>query len=115
MGKDVYIIYHTFVKNMKEKSPPQLSPFLFWDTNMQNVDYEKHARQIIERVVSRGTIKDWLKIRAYYGIERIKGEVVKIRSLDELTLHFLSTIFHIPKTQFRCYNTEPSIQRLWHF
>jgi hypothetical protein len=100
---------------MEAKSPPLLSPFLFWDTQQQNIDFDKHARQIIERVVTRGTIEDWLKIKAYYGLERIKEEVVKIRSLDRLTLHFLSTIFQIPKTQFKCYNTEPSIQRLWHY
>ncbi len=100
---------------MEEKKTPELSPFLFWDTNSQNIDYEKHARQIIERVVTRGTVKDWLSIRAFYGMQRIKQEVVKIRSLDKLTLHFLSNIFQLPKTAFRCYNIDPSIQKLWHY
>lgn len=93
----------------------KLSPYLFWDTNPENIDYEKHARQVIERVVTRGTIADWFSIKAFYGLDRIQEEVVKIRSLDKLTLNFLSVIFHLPKSAFRCYNTEPSIQKLWNY
>ena len=60
-----------------------LSKSLFWDTNIQSIDYEKNARSIVERVITRGSLGDWSEIKAHYGLDRIKSEVVKIRWLDE--------------------------------
>lgn len=93
----------------------QLSKTLFWDTDISKIDYEKNARHVIERVLMRGKLSDWFAIKEYYGKERIKAEIVKIRYLDKLTLNFCSTYFHINKEQFRCYNTEPSIRQLWDY
>lgn len=92
-----------------------LSQNIFWDIEVGTLDNEKHARFIIERVLSRGQLTDWFAIKTYYGMERIKKEALRIRSLDMRTLHFLSRLFDLPKTQFRCYNTEPSIQQLWNY
>lgn len=86
----------------------KLSQHLFWDTNPDNLDHEKQARQIIERVVTRGRISDWSQIRDYYGVDRIKIEVVKIRSMDAKTMNFLSLILNIPATEFRCFKTKQS-------
>lgn len=92
-----------------------LSKHLLWDIDAQELDPNKHARFIVERVLTRGRLSDWFEIQTYYGWERLKKEVVKIRSLDSLTLNFCSKLFHIPKEQFRCYNTDPSIQKLWNY
>jgi hypothetical protein len=92
-----------------------LSPTLFWDSNKQKIDFQLHARQIIQRVLTRGSLSDWYELLAYYGKEKICAEIVEIRSLDALTLNFCSRLFHIPKSQFRCYNTQQSIQELWNY
>lgn len=93
----------------------ELSSGLFWDSDKQKIDFQLHARQIIERVLVRGTLSDWRSILAFYGKEKISVEVVNIRSLDALTLNFCSHFFQIPKSQFRCYNTPQSIQKLWNY
>lgn len=93
----------------------QLSKTLFWDTDINKLDYEKHARHIIERVLMRGMLSDWFEIKKHYGIEHIKKEILKIRYLDKVTLNFCSKYFHISKQQFKCYNTAPSIQQLWNY
>jgi len=98
-----------------EKQKPILRKSLFWDTTFQDIDYCKHIRYVIERVLTRGNWNDWLELRKYYGLERIKTEVTQIRYLDKVTLSFCSTYFNIPKEKFRCYNTEPSIQQLWSY
>jgi len=92
-----------------------LNKALFWDTDINKIDFNKNARSIIERVVSRGTLKDWFEIKNYYGLEKIKKEVTQIRFLDKITLNFLSKYFQIPKTKFRCYNTKPYIKKLWNY
>jgi hypothetical protein len=92
-----------------------LPPSLFWDSDFTKLDYDRQARAIIARVVMRGSLEDWFEIKRYYGLERIKTEIVQVRYLDKLTLSFCSVYFNIPKEQFRCYNTDPSIQKLWNF
>lgn len=92
-----------------------LSKTLFWDTDINKLDYEKHARHIIERVLMCGMLSDWFEIKKYYGIKRIKDEVVRVRYLDKITLNFCSSYFKLSKEQFRCYNTEPSIRKLWNY
>ncbi|MBI3259347.1 MAG: hypothetical protein HYZ54_07750 [Ignavibacteriae bacterium] len=41
---------------------------LFWDCNLETLDVEKHKRQIIVRVLERGTLEDWQTIKELYGI-----------------------------------------------
>ena len=91
------------------------STTLFWDTDIKKLDYEKHARHIIGRVLMRGMLSDWFEIKKYYGTERIKNEVLKIRYLDKVTLNFCNKYFKLPKEQFRCYNTEPCVRQLWDY
>ncbi len=86
----------------------QLSKYLLWDTNPDTIDFEKSARHIIERVVTRGKLEDWRAILKYYGLDRIKKEVVRIRAMDAKTLTFLSTILHIPQSEFQCYTDKQS-------
>ena len=82
---------------------------LFWDIEETELDTEKNRRFIIERVLSRGKMSDWWALVKLYSLDTIKKEVVQIRYLDKVTLNFCSTFFHIPKTQFRCYNQPQSL------
>jgi hypothetical protein len=92
-----------------------INPALFWDIEFSELDYEKNARQIIERVLSRGSMNDWFEIKSYYGIMRLKKEVVRIRSLDKVTLNFCSKYFNLPKNHFKCYNTPQLYHQLWNY
>ena len=94
---------------------PILNKALFWDTDYSNIDYDKHARFVIERVLTRGNLKDWHEIKRFYGLSKIKNEALNIRYLDKITLNFCHTFFNIKKEKFRCYNIEPSIQKLWNY
>ena len=77
---------------------------LFWDVAFDSIDWQRHARFVIARVVSRGNLQDWETLKTIYGKNRIKEEVVCIRSLDPKTLAFLSVYFDIDKASFRCYS-----------
>ena len=92
-----------------------LPKILFWDSNLATIDYEQHARSIIERVITRGTLLDWKMIKDYYGLERIEQEILQMRSLDEVTLNFFSQFFNKPKEQFRCYTQNALTQQLWNY
>jgi hypothetical protein len=93
----------------------KLSQSLFWDVDLTELDEQKHASQIIEKVLSRGDIEDWHEIRKFYGWARIANEVKQLRYLDALTLNFASQVFHIPKEEFRCYTMSLSRPGPWKF
>jgi len=88
---------------------------LFWDIDPATLDPETHAQYIIERVLMRGRLEDWFEIKRFYGPERIKQAALKARYLDKRTLSFCQHYFNIPKEQFRCSTTPPSIRQLWDF
>ncbi len=100
---------------LKTKNKPEINKSLFWDTDFDRIDFEKNARFVIQRVLTRGNEKDFQELIKFYGIERLKKEIVKVRYLDKKTLNFCSVFFGINKKLFRCYNTEPSIRKLWNY
>ena len=79
-----------------------LNKALFWDVNAETLDYDIHAGFIMERVITRGSIDDWLTLLNVYGKQRISEEVIHIRSLDPKSLNFLSVFCNIDKAEFRC-------------
>ena len=93
----------------------KLSKSLFWDVDYNTIDWEKNCQFVIYRVLMRGTLEDWNEIKQYYGLEKIKNVATYLRYLDKKTLNFCSIYFDIPKEKFRCYNTNPSIQKLWNY
>jgi hypothetical protein len=88
---------------------------LFWDTDESTLNPETNARFIIERVLSRGRLSDWVALNQLYNVDRLKQEVLKIRYLDTVTLSFCSSFFNVPKSKFRCYKQPQSTQILWQF
>ncbi|KAA6302049.1 MAG: hypothetical protein EZS26_001865 [Candidatus Ordinivivax streblomastigis] len=96
-----------------EKPLPLFSTYLFWDINPQNFDFETHKRFMIERVCSKGTDNDWNELFRYYGKEVIRKEVLQIPYMDDKTHNYLSVIFQIPKSKFKCYRTKQSRRNFW--
>ena len=82
---------------------PKLSKYLFWDVNINNLDFENRAAFVLERVFTMGMQEDEWEVNKYYGKKRIRKEIVKCRALDRKTLNYLSIFYKIPKREFVCY------------
>lgn len=100
---------------MAHQELPHLSKYLFWDCDYSKVDFDKNSRYIIEKVVTRGQLDDWHEIRRYYGDDKIKEDVINIRSLPYRVMNFLSVIYNIPPENFRCYTNLQSNKRHWFY
>lgn len=98
-----------------EKSILGLSKALFWDVDHQTIDPQKHAAYIIEKVITLGTMDDFIVIKSFYGKRKIKNVVKKLRYLNDRDLNFCSTYFKLPVTEFRCYITKQLNQTLWSY
>ena len=89
------------------------SQHLFWDVDLNGFDLEKHKAHLIQKVLEYGFINDWKLLKELYGLETIKEVALNLRSLDAVTVSFLSTIFKIDKTEFRYYKHKQLYPNLW--
>ena len=89
------------------------SKHLFWDVDLDGFDFEKHKVHLIQKVIEYGLINDWNLLKKVYGLETIKDVSLNLRSLDAVTLSYLSAIFKIDKTEFRCYKHRQLFQTYW--
>jgi len=81
-----------------------LSRHLFWDVDFDILNIDIHSQFIIERIVKRGNLSDFKWMLNNYDKDEIIKHIIRIRSLDDKTLHFLSSFFKVDITKFRCYN-----------
>lgn len=89
------------------------SEHLFWDVDLNGFDLEKHKSHLIHKVLEYGLMKDWELLKKLYGLDTIKEVALNLRNLDAVTLSYLSAIFNIDKTKFRCYKHRQLYPNLW--
>jgi hypothetical protein len=87
---------------------------LFWDTDPSKVDMEQHAKYIVGRVLDYGSWEDWLLIRSYYGIDRLREIAMGLRSMFPESLSFIALATDTPENQFRCYELIQSKTEPWY-
>ena len=59
---------------------PLTKETLFWDTDVNNLDKNKHKRYIIERILQFGDIDDYNWMRETYSKDEIKNVIIEERS-----------------------------------
>lgn len=91
----------------------KLSKHIFWDIDMDKIDWDKHMAFVISRVLTRGSLNDWKEINSYYGSKKVKKILLHVRFLDRKNLNFCSYYFNIAKKHFRCYDLMQSGQKHW--
>jgi hypothetical protein len=93
----------------------EIRPVTFWDTHLKNIDFDKHRRFVISRILTHGTLKEWRAMRRYYDWKVIIEEMKNVRSLDHMTLNFCSEMFQVPINEFRCYDGRQLDRNYWGF
>lgn len=97
------------------KTPLGLPASWFWDVNPANLDTEKHAKQIIERVLVVGALEGWRAIRRHYGDDRLRNIVTQLRSISPQNVALLCLALGLRKEDFRCCTAKPFPQAPWHY
>ena len=92
---------------------PSLSPYLFWDIDFTNLDFNKNKRLIVERVFTMGNKAEIRDIIKYYGLPIIKKEIIRAGNLDSKSLNWISFFLNIPKSKFKCYTRKRSNKMSW--
>jgi hypothetical protein len=54
------------------ETKPIFNKRIFWDVVFENIDYDKKANFVIERVFERGDVEDIRNCRRYYGDGKVR-------------------------------------------
>ena len=88
---------------------PNLSKRAFWDTELAALDFDKHAKFIITRVLERGTPADQQALLRYYGPERMIATLKNAASLLPIARERAKYLFHLSDHDFQCYKSKPQV------
>lgn len=88
---------------MEARSIPVFDKRIFWDVDFAQLDYEKYAAFVIERVFERGDVEDIRNCRRHYGDEKIMQILLNAKFLPETRMYLAAAIIDRPITEFRCY------------
>jgi hypothetical protein len=94
---------------------PEISLRAFWDVRFSEIDFEKNSLFVMGKVFNYGLWNDQVAIMKYYGLKRIKKEIINAPYLRGPVVSFLSTILHLKKTDFKCYNKMQSHPLPWSY
>ncbi len=83
---------------------PNISKKAFWDVRFSEIDFEEKSLHVMEKVFNYGTWKDQVAIMKFYGLPRIRNEIVNAGYLRKPVLSFLCAILNLQKNDFTCYN-----------
>ncbi|GAB2795746.1 hypothetical protein GCM10027275_46210 [Rhabdobacter roseus] len=92
---------------------PNLSATAFWDVDFKQLDFEKDSLFVMDKVMNYGTWSDKLEVLRYYGLDRVKKEIVKAPYFKKPTLSFLCLILNLKETDFTAYQRRQARKSPW--
>lgn len=84
-----------------------LNKWIFWDINIDKLDYKKNKQLIIERIAVHGTENDEKIMNIMYSLGTIKKCLIKSDSLTEKVIQYYAFVLHIKESKFKCYTRTP--------
>ncbi|MFU8844823.1 MAG: DUF6922 domain-containing protein [Bacteroidales bacterium] len=80
-----------------------INPLYFWDTDLHKLNIDTSKRLILERVFSLGSPEEMTLVIRYYGEKQVVETLQQVNYFDPKTLNFISLLFGLPKSAFKCY------------
>ena len=86
----------------------KIPPYLLWDMDLENFDWEKGKNIVVERVIERGSPKDYYTLfQMYGGVEGVREIVKNIRHFRwKRDFAFACMVFDIKKEEMECYKRQ---------
>ena len=90
-----------------------ISKLPFWDVDFNSLDTERDSLFILEKVFNYGLWSDYKAVYAFYGMERIRREIVRASYLKKDVLSFLCLILNLKPADFKCFTKTQLLPPLW--
>jgi hypothetical protein len=94
---------------------PDISKKAFWDVDFDKIDFEQNATFVINKTFNYGTFDDQISVIRFYGIDKIKTEVVKIAYFRKPVFAFICGFFGLDKSQFVAFQRRQAQPNYWDF
>ncbi len=92
---------------------PNLSSTAFWDVTFEEIDFEADSLFVVNKVFNYGLWADIVAVLKYYGLERVKREIVQAAYLKKTALSFLCVILDLTKGDFKVYQRRQQRKLVW--
>ena len=90
----IFEVNNLDLSNAVQHKKPTIPAHLLWEYNVEQFDYDRSKRIVIERVIERGGIEEWKEMIRYYGVPTIlqiarasKQLSLKDKSFTEIFVH----------------------------
>ncbi len=100
---------------MGQVSAAEFSQHLFWDVDLESVDLEKNRKWLVKRVLEKGELQDWKRLKQVYDREELREAVMTMRSLERRALSFACAVLEIDQTETRCFMNQSSQATHWSY
>jgi hypothetical protein len=84
-------------------SKPALTRNTFWDTRLENLDYDRYSRFIITRVFERGLDSEIREAIRYYGNKRIVDTLTSVDQLMPRAFTLSKRLFNLSNEDYKCF------------
>ena len=88
--------------DIEEKSPPVFSPWLFWDSDPEKIDFQRDRNKIIRRAFDLGLIEDVVEALWYYKKEELIEALTTASYLPQNAMLLAIALFHLKPEDFKC-------------
>ncbi|GHT76736.1 hypothetical protein AGMMS50262_15770 [Bacteroidia bacterium] len=103
------------INNAIMQQIPVFHSRLFWDIDMNQLNYDTRSDFIIERVFERGDVDDIRQCRRYYGDKQIQEALTSAKWLSLETIYLAVAILNNNLTDYKCYITAQSNPQHWNY
>jgi hypothetical protein len=92
--------------NWQEKVKPdaQIPKRLLWDMDLDDFDWQKCRRIVVERVIERGKMEDFYTLfKMYGGVNGVREIAKEVHELTPRSMAFACAVFNLKKEELKCY------------
>ena len=87
----------------KKEHIQKLSKRIFWDLDINKLDYKQDKQKIIERIAVYGTENDERIMNTLYDKDTIKECLIHSKCLNEKVINYYAFALKIKKEEFKCF------------
>jgi len=87
---------------------------LFWEYDIEKIDFSKDRGLVIKKVLSHGGVEDLKRLRKIVGDEEIRAFIIKNRGrgMERRRLRFYQVIFRLPSKEVDLWLEDPA-RKIW--
>jgi hypothetical protein len=102
-----------FFEDYKLHKDAKVRKSLFWEYDIEKINWQQMKILVVQRVIERGRIDDFYAILNLYGLETVKETIQLIPYLNDKDLAFVCSVFELKKENFKCYTNKRLTKQRW--